>query len=471
MTAYAATKGLVETKEESFVERWLIMPKIIYFMVNMFVYSFHGIMPHLFLKVWGFSQHLYSYATMIMATNFFGSMIWTSLADRTGRYKAIIIVTSAIYTALSIVMIMYDAPKEPTTFDYVKVFVGFGIWNIFLSASFPLVDAQVISKLSKNPKLSKDQLGNQRTFGAVGRFIATLASFLVLGSKTGLIAFIVISFTGLALSVAFGIEDSKIVKKKPHHGDIKEKEGVVVEARNPVVTLMTNPSFLFFMLFVAGMGTVRSVTSSFQKVIMADLSTIDPKNPSWLARLGFSSGFEKNFKTAIVDFGRMVSEIFVYLIAKDLKNLFGVYWILVLSQLFGILRLFGYGLLNKDSSSAYYLTWGLELIKGFGSGLINSSAIPIASSIAPPGCENTAQGLYSGNYAGLSNAISGAFSGAILHYKFIMNGGMTNQDVQSMFCWVSLATFLVTVGMACKFIFVDRVMGIPGFPRRASFAN
>jgi hypothetical protein len=229
---------------------------------------------------------------------------------------------------------------------------------------------------------------------------------------------------------------------------------------------------MFFMVFVTGMGTVRSVTSSFQKIIMADLSKVDPSNPSWLAKMGFPPLLEKNFMIAAVDFGRMISEIVVYMYAKQMKNLMGIYWILVLSQLVGIFRMYGYGVLPTGTWYAYYGTWGLELVKGFSSGMVSSSAIPIASRIAPAGCESTAQGLFSGNYSGLSNAIAGVISGRILQSMYVPGDKIKEKnDVQSMFCWVSLGTVIVTIAMTGKFVFIDRVMGLPGFPRKHSMPS
>jgi hypothetical protein len=414
--------------------------------------------------------------------------------------------------------------NSPTTLDYLKVFTGFGLLNFFLSAAFPLLDAQILGMLAKNPKLSKEQFGNQRMFGAAGHFASTLLSFIVYKNLKGTLIFNLLTYIGFFIAVVFGVQDIKVAKGG-HHGHhapqmprVDEKGKDVIRSpspmpvaeglhqvpiaqamtmapspappsaadelcaeggagvKHPVIALLTNPSFMFFMVFVAGMGTVRSVTSSFQKLIALDVASVDPKNPSWMAlTFGLSPLAEKHLLTALVDFGRMLSEIFVYVYAKSMRNAMGIYWILVLSQLVGIVRMYGYGLLPNRGPNvrySYYGAWILELLKGFSSGMVSSSAIPIASRIAPAGCESTAQGLFSGNYSGLSNGISGVVSGLILNFMYEAGNKIKEKDdIQSMFCWVSLGTFVVTIAMAAKFVFIDRVMGVPGFPRRHSLPS
>jgi len=209
---------------------------------------------------------------------------------------------------------------------------------------------------------------------------------------------------------------------------------------------------MFFMLFIAFSGIVRSVATNFQKPIAVAITGGHEKDTIWF------------------DVARTVSEMFVYYTAKYMKSAMGVYWILALSQITGIVRIAGYGWLDTGVWYSKYAAAALELLKGFNSGLISSSAIAIASNLAPPGCESTAQGLYSGNYSGLSAALGGIVSGAILQYLYDPTKPDSSvEDLQTMFRWVSIATTAVTALLMCKYIFIDRVMGIPGFPRRRSY--
>jgi MFS family permease len=136
---------------------------------------------------------------------------------------------------------------------------------------------------------------------------------------------------------------------------------------------------------------------------------------------------------------------------------------------------------------AYNFILFIELLKGFSSGLISSSAIAIVADISPPGCEATAQGLYSGMYSGLAMAVGGLISGSYLQIFYQSENQIKKKspslsdddlkseferqqanDIQNMFLIVCIMTTLITIGLGAKYIFKDRVMGIPGFPRRAS---
>lgn len=497
----SAKEGSVAVQsEESFWTRWLVMPKVLYFMLNLYVYGFHGLLFLLFIKQWRFPYYLYGYATIITSMNFFGAMIWGSWADRTGRYKTIIMITSVLYTIVACLMLLFKAPEGEalTPLKTVLVFVGFAFFNFFLSAAFPLVDALILGMLSTYPKVTKETFGNQRMFGAIGHFVATLCALTIYKKDSTLEVFIfqlVVSLLFIAV-VGLGVKDVKPVKGgHGHHGAADKGKGraaspspsplsegqqphqvPVVQAttmaptpappsaadelaaegqagqKHPVIALLADPNFLFFMLFISCMGVVRSVSSTFQKLIVLDLCHGD------------------KLMTALVDFGRMLSEIFVYMTAKYMRNTMGIYWILIFSQVMGIARIVGYAAVPMDHPWAYVLTWGWELIKGFSSGMVSSSAIPIASRIAPPGCESSAQGLFSGNYSGLSMAFGGAIGGGILHYYYYegVPDTVQSEHAQKMLLFVAVGTSVVTLVMALKYIFVDRVMGLPGFPRRAS---
>lgn len=173
-----------------------------------------------------------------------------------------------------------------------------------------------------------------------------------------------------------------------------------------------------------------------------------------------------------IDIARVASEIFVFATSKYIRQSLGVYWVLVLSQMTGIARLWGYSQLNLQSSMAIPICFVLELLKGLSSGLITSSAVLIASHLAPAGCESTAQGLYSGMYSGLSMALGGIICGIYLWINQSNDPDASEEQevaiVQSMFSLISIAALMATAALCFKFIFVDRVMGVPGFPRRHS---
>ena len=82
--------------------------------------------------------------------------------------------------------------------------------------------------------------------------------------------------------------------------------------------------------------------------------------------------------------------------------------------------------------------------------------------MAPAGCETSAQTLYSGVYSGLSSGLGGLLC-------WIYMDAFTSNEIQdTMFLnlWLGCVCGIVSIAMIGKFIFVDRVMGFPGYPAR-----
>jgi len=200
---------------------------------------------------------------------------------------------------------------------------------------------------------------------------------------------------------------------------------------------------MFFMFVIASAGILRIALTIFQPFFV-------------------QAKLKKTFiESQLPGITRLISEVGVYFFSKEMSEMFGVYWMLVFSQIAGICRTLGYGLMNPSSKNSLWISLALESFKGLNSGLISSSAIRIAADIAPAGCESSAQGLYSGNYSGLSAAFGGTLSGIIIYVQKDKSTAL-----QKMFVWVSIISSVITVLFTLKYMFVDRVMGLPCFPRK-----
>lgn len=491
-------KSYEGAEKVSFFEHWLMAPKLLYFLLNLFVYACHSIIAIIITVKWKFPYYLYGYTTILMVSNFFGSMFWSSLAEKTGRYKTILVVSAVLYTIFAIALcvpitsktIILILGKEYVKYnlEYCYIFFLMLGFNFFLAASFPLLDSLVMGMMAVNPRVSKEQFGNQRMFGSIGHLAGTLISFAVFDKRKvwGQILFqLAVTFTYLAAIILL-IPDVKPLAHGHGHGGRQKavEEGVdpkvptllesmptsstpvppsaahelaaegTVGVRHPALTLLKDANFMFFMLFILTLGIARAVTTNFQKVlVMNDKS------------MGLT-------KIAMIDIPRTMSEVFVYWYAKRLHKLMGGYWILVLSQFAGVIRIVGYGLLDLNSSNTFGLSCVFEILKGFSSGMISSAAIPIASELAPAGCETTAQGIYSGVFTGISMAAGGVLGAVLLHMRHdpTVSGWKSLQagHVQSLFITTAALCTVVTLLIMVKYIFFDRVMAFPGVRRRPS---
>lgn len=455
-------------KNQSLFERWLIMPKLLYFMLSCVIYGFHNFGTKYFIDEWGLKLYEVGYVSAFGGFSFLGAIFWTNLADRTSKHKIILIVTTIGYCLILSLLNLKPFPKENGLLRFAYTSSVFAIANIFQSGIFPLLDAAVLGILMKNPRFSKDLFGYQRIAGSFSHsFVNALSGFLLhTYGFLSVFAFVALSGAIFVFCIIVGIPHDAVSGNPAgsghghhgHHGASGHGANKTEEIREikswrdyPSIRLLTNFSFLFFMLFILTTGIVRVVMTNYQAQFIMD-------------KVKFGT-----IMAGIVAASRLISEVLVYLVGKKLIAIFGVYWILMFAQITGILRLFGYAMLgyalegyDKAPVSLQAASFGLELLKGLNSGLIVSSAIRIASDTAPRGCESTAQGLFSGNYNGLSNAVGGLLAGYLL---YIQDEG-TNQ-LRTMFLWVSMGSAAVTFLLGLKYALIDRVLGCSAKSRHA----
>jgi len=486
---------------KAFCSKWFISYKVIYFVLNMYIYAFHTVQTLLFKsKGWELSYSITGLMSTVLIGNYFGGKIWGQMADRTNKHKEIIAWTTLAYTLLGFFMCFPEyvvfskdgflKTRIGENFAYVAQissgWILFFLFSFFLSSAFPLTDRLVIGMLATNPKATKDSMGIQRLFGAFGHLLISIIGLKFYaysekqGDDLGIVTFIneysLIQFTnssyGKTLIFLMQVVSSalfigcifflvpknlKVPAKKGHvvaskkvvEKDFNEEE--VKDTRSPEMILLSNPSFLMFIIFILCSGLTRCVTANYGKLIIEDV----------IGKKGV-----KVIKDA--EAARCVSEVLAYATAPFIKKSLGIYWVLSLSQAFSVIRMIAYGLVPKNedklsfSNFQYFFVLTLELIKGFTSGFISSSAIPIAHNLAPAGCETSAQTLYSGVYSGLSSGLGGLICWVYLD-AFTDN---KIEDTMSLNYYLGIICGLVSIVMIGKFIFVDRVMGFPGYPAR-----
>lgn len=436
--------------KKSFVEEWLLMPKALFFTLTLALYSTNSVLTYILADSWKFKASSTGFVYSLQIVNFFGAMYWSSLADRTGRHRAIITMTAIIST------VFYAALMLPTIMGW--KFDGFAgkylfptimmtfMW-IFQSALFPLTDSAILLKLSKDTSIGKEQFGYQRLFGSFGHlagtFIASIASDRKNSKEIIQIAVSAVCAGIFCIFVNLGIPtiSEGTLKKHAHHGgdkpDTKVDIGEVKEDhRSPYVRLLTNVGFLFFILFTLSAGLLANTLTIFA--------------PLFSKALGNS-----NTKTATLKIPAVASEVLVWLTSKHLMSIFGKYWLLMFSQFAGLARIFGYQFITKDRAWPLYF---LEFLKGVNSGCIVSAAVQIAAELAPPGCASTAQGAFSGVYKGIGYMVTGIFCGVALL--------LTNNQFYSLFLIVGCVSSVFTLIFFLKFLLFDRSIGFPCYPAR-----
>lgn len=434
----------------------LVFPKALYFGLNLVVYAVHAFQAQFFMDVWSLPVHKFGYISSLQGFNFFGALVWSHVADKSGRPKMIISICATVYC---IMMCLLTVPifKDKKQQFYLGVYAAIvnGTGQFFLAGCFPLLDALVLAMLARDPRNSKEIFGRQRLWGTFGHCVATYICILSkkLMGYNGMFVSLVICTAVFIAFIYFGIPSNLDfdLKKGGHHGHgghgekkaanlTAAQEAAAAERDRPTVgsptlRLLRNPHFLFFVFFVLIAGYVRAIMTNFQSFF---LSKVLHQSDEFVGHAG-----------AV----RVITEVGVFFFGKQLMAWMGPYWMLIMSQVAGIARILGYAVMPVDQGSWKYSVFPLELLKGLNTGLIVSSAVRLANDIAPRDCSNTAQGLFSGVYTGLATAVGGIFGGWLIYYNLDKPVPM-----QSMFMVSAIITGLMTVAFALKYALIDRVI-------------
>lgn len=449
----------------------LVLPKMLYFSLNLVVYSVHAFQAQFFMDAWNLPIYKFGYISSLQGFNFFGALLWSHAADRVGRPKLIISGCALAYCGLMCGLLLpaFDGPERKLLKSFYAAILN-GSAQFFLAGCFPLLDALILAVLAKNPRNSKEIFGKQRLWGTFGHASATYLSVYAIEvadyqGMYGLLAictfaFITIVYLGIPATIdirksshhhrqASAAEKSRSAEQAAGHEQTDKKsapspttaevEGTAsaVDAESPPTTrLLKNPHFLFFIAFILVAGYVRSIMTNFQSYFIERVLHQDKRV------VGHAGA------------ARVITEVGVFFFGKQLMASIGPYWMLLFSQLAGIGRVLGYALIPVGAPGWEKLIYPLELLKGLNTGLIVSSAVRLAHDIAPPDCSNTAQGLFSGVYTGLATALGGILGGWLI-YVFWETATV---PMQAMFRVSAGIAAVMTLLFAVKYAVVDRVI-------------
>lgn len=414
-----------------FCDQHLVLPKLLYFSLNILCYSTYTFTANYFKDVWGIPSHHFGYIIGLCAVSFTGSILWTIIADRTRQYKFILSLSALGYAVSFLALRTNLFVHADITYRFVFVATFYGFSNFFTSALYPLLDNRVFFMLSKDPRFSKELFGRQRLFGTIGQSLITAINGFAIRSfgYDAIFVSLVLSAT-LFLSLIFvGIPSDTAVPSKDDpkaqaegvdggdgggahcSGEGKDGDGedggCKIEERaliagpeegyfwKPAMMLLSTPDFAFFLLVILIAGTTRGVVGNYLPQYLHDSMHLSPEMVGILLQT------------------RIITEIAIFFLGKQMLLWMGVYWMLFLAQLTGFLRVLVYALLPT------HYPWTMvplvaELLKGINSACLISAGARYVYDYAPIGTEATAQGFFSGVHSYLANSASGFFGGLIL---------------------------------------------------------
>lgn len=435
-------------------DRWLITPKLMYFTMNMVVYSFHlfrgaFITDYLLLD----SKYVGLSGTLMGLVSFPCITMWSSFADAVGRHK-LILSTITFGSVICFEMLFFRMGSLTLRLFYSMTFLV--LYSAFLAGMQPLLDFEALELLSSKAGFSKEIYGRQRLWGTIAYSCVTLGGAYLIKVFDG---FGVLAFIMPAAAVVFVItlyftalpdRPKPIFNRAARRREINEKMAGENDQNNFTLSIPEKQ--------VNEINENSSLPPNESSNLQKSSPTESPEQDVQVKFVGADTGPEgfahrrvkSPWKTLLTDpnymfflfvvlmlglaravmtiflalvwktemgmstmevavagaiFG-MALEIVVFFIAKYISPVLGNYWMLVIAQLAMVVRCWAYFFMPK-SHDWYWLVYIIELLKGLSFGMAHSAAIKIANEAAPEGLEATAQALYNSVYVQLPTIISG----------------------------------------------------------------
>ena len=369
--------------------------------------------------VWKIPSKNYGYLNLVTVFSILASLIFSGIADRYRAHKRVLMLKSLLY-GLSYCSMWFLEPFMEYWTESQRVIVItclFFTTTIFCSAIFPLLGTLVFSILESSESLRngsippKRLLGRQKLFGTLGLgmvfalngtltdFIGYRAQFLIV-SVTCLL-FFAIAFFGLDnLPTSFQKIDTSPSGTAIKINDQQQQQQKPSWIKN-VKLLLSDWDFLLLLLIVFLIGVAGSVFNVYFSIFMGMIL----ERSSWKNRI-------MGYMYAI----RLTVEIPIYIWGDVLIGIFGSYGVLLMGMTASALRPFGYSFLMKDESTAY-LGFIFELFKGFSHACNGLGGCVLASDMAPPGAQGTAQALFTSAHHHAASVVSGLLCSLYLGLK------------------------------------------------------
>ena len=424
-----------------------------YFTVSMAVCSMSTFAPSFLYHHWNLSASELGIVAAMSGVLFLGSLAWSTVSDHYQQPRVIAIGCTLAYATFMMGLLWMPVDRR---IAMAWTATMFGISNFFLAALFPIVDAEVLSRLggSKKAKEHGSSFGKLRLWGTLGHTAATLASAGAIKKLKypGMFGLMLASCASFIVSVMIGIKTRDTTSTRAT--SVSDRSLM----RRRLMLILKNGRFMAFLGIVMVIGWVRAVLAF------------------WLA-FHFHVNLDRDpYLIALCSVVRTISELVILYFGKSLTTTIGSKGMLAVCQIAGILRLAAYGWVDL-SGERWFLSFLFELLKGIATASFTASAVELTNYLVTgtnkrdtliplteepkdianmsttsvsstshlqldPATEKLRQesktlamGCLYGTYNGLSSAVAGLTGSAILKYC------TTNNDIAALF---RIATVVAT---------------------------
>jgi MFS family permease len=418
--------GVIQRFSESWHglnEKYLITPKLLYFFLNLEVYAFYVFKGTFIKKYLGIEPKPYGYLMAFMASVGFPFVtVWGKVADTTGKPK-LVLTFLALATAGSFQLLMFFVGGKGSTPHFIWVTFSLGVYSLFFSGLIPLMDLITLKILSSNPAFSKEMYGRQRMFGTLGYCVSTLMGAFLMDKIGDASLFGIVPACAVIFCVILffaGPSDKKEIDELPGQSESQNKnlksqseESLRIKAQEdqlekemlekmpawrqkikwPLLRLLSDAGYLFFLLAVFMTGCARSVMTNFLSLYWEDKMHLKKPTVAFAAIFG------------------VLIELFIFFFSNYLLFM-GIYWKILFGQFSMALRCWLYVVL-PPIESLFPAVFTIELLKGSAFGFTQLAGIKVASMTAPPSLQATSQAIYNSFYTQLPAVLATAAGGKL----------------------------------------------------------
>ena len=373
-------------------EAYLLKPKLLYLLLNMSVYSCYHFGPLYLASAWRIPHEHISFLSILTAVSFLGSVLWSSLTDRTGHHRLYLILLTVLFSAafslLQVPFVRTLLAGRSLEIRMLFVSSSYLATSFFISGLFPLLDNRVFQILTENGVSNKELYGRQRLWGAVGQALVgpLLGKCMEAWGYNAIFASLWICSLSFATAVFLFIPQNTLLllKQQQQQRPAESKK----TKRGSLLRILFDFEFLLFLLMIALGGFSRGVVGNFLTLYLKEYFQMKPGNQGW------------------VMFIRVAPEILCFFISKHIIALLGLVPTLLLALLAGTVRVAIYAFLPVRPSLGNVALL-VELLKGVNNALLLSSSAQLAHELAPADSAALAQGLFVGTHGNLATALAG----------------------------------------------------------------
>ncbi|KAH9410717.1 MFS1-like protein [Ordospora pajunii] len=436
--------------------KYLLTPKVLYFLVNLQYYTLHQFRGVFAKKKFGASDgDLAYFIGPMLGTVFFTNILIGAMNDKYGR-SHLFIISALLLTFLFLQLFFVEA--------YMTMVPGMSIFwfNLFLYMAFnngipPLLDKAVLDYLNEIPEAGAREFAKQKLWGTAGYGVSckVIEMCIKFGEefKFGNLRYYSLVTTILSASAVF------LLLRSPAREGTSTRSDILANCKE----LLRNGSYLFFIFIILLNGITRQALSIYHVVYLTEILQIKGYElpASWPSWLQYLVGFFNESPVATATFCGMAFEVVMLYHFPKISQKIGLVWPFFIAQLFQILRVICYFMLDYNNPHVFMYCCLIELTRGVYFGLLTPSAVQLAMNLCPPHLKATSQMIYHGTFTALGSLAASAVFGSLFSEAKMKGADISLEEKASNY----KVFFLVNIAFACatvalfsyKYFFLDRI--------------